>query len=182
MSGLESRSGGTGRRTGLKIPRPLRPWGFDPPLRHQSNQRLTGIQVIAHPQKRRDFAHRAAIHTPCSAILRCGFQKLRVNFSSRRFEQVVRVEVSLSKEGGKDRTRNHHRNQHRELCLVDDSCLVAEQRTDRPHRQAGTHEQSCVSCFTGKLSGFPGSLCRLINATRGSPPLLWCGEPAAMLR
>src|SRR6185437_15685209 len=31
-----SRDGGTGRRSGLKIRRPLRPWGFDPPSRHQS--------------------------------------------------------------------------------------------------------------------------------------------------
>ena len=31
-----SRDGGTGRRSGLKIRRPLRPWGFDPPSRHSS--------------------------------------------------------------------------------------------------------------------------------------------------
>ena len=30
-----SRDGGTGRRSGLKIRRPLRSWGFDPPSRHQ---------------------------------------------------------------------------------------------------------------------------------------------------
>ena len=29
------RDGGTGRRSGLKIRRPSRPWGFDPPSRHQ---------------------------------------------------------------------------------------------------------------------------------------------------
>jgi predicted Zn-ribbon and HTH transcriptional regulator len=29
----------TGRRSGLKIRRPLRPWGFDPPSRHQTKQR-----------------------------------------------------------------------------------------------------------------------------------------------
>jgi len=28
----------TGRRSGLKIRRPLRPWGFDPPSRHQQNK------------------------------------------------------------------------------------------------------------------------------------------------
>jgi hypothetical protein len=61
-----------------------------------------------------------------STILGHGFQKLGVNFASRRFKQMVRVEVSLGKEGREDRTRNHHRNQHRELCLVDDSCLVPE--------------------------------------------------------
>jgi hypothetical protein len=32
-----------------------------------------------------------------------GFQKLGVNFASRRFEQMVRVEVSLGKEGREDR-------------------------------------------------------------------------------
>ena len=32
-----SRDGGTGRRSGLKIRRPLRSWGFDPPSRHHSN-------------------------------------------------------------------------------------------------------------------------------------------------
>ena len=31
------RDGGTGRRSGLKIRRPLRSWGFDPPSRHQAN-------------------------------------------------------------------------------------------------------------------------------------------------
>ena len=31
------RDGGTGRRSGLKIRRPLRPWGFDPPSRHQTS-------------------------------------------------------------------------------------------------------------------------------------------------
>ena len=31
-----SRDGGTGRRSGLKIRRPLRSWGFDPPSRHHS--------------------------------------------------------------------------------------------------------------------------------------------------
>ena len=33
-----SRDGGTGRRSGLKIRRPLRPWGFDPPSRHQKTK------------------------------------------------------------------------------------------------------------------------------------------------
>ena len=35
-----SRDGGTGRRSGLKIRRPLRSWGFDPPSRHQQNKEL----------------------------------------------------------------------------------------------------------------------------------------------
>ena len=30
----QCRDGGTGRRSGLKIRRPLRSWGFDPPSRH----------------------------------------------------------------------------------------------------------------------------------------------------
>ena len=34
------RDGGTGRRSGLKIRRPLRSWGFDPPSRHQDSKRL----------------------------------------------------------------------------------------------------------------------------------------------
>src|SRR6185437_5516967 len=32
------RDGGTGRRSGLKIRRLLRSWGFDPPSRHQQNK------------------------------------------------------------------------------------------------------------------------------------------------
>jgi hypothetical protein len=63
---------------------------------------------------------------------------------------MVRVKVPLRKEGGKDRTRNHHGNQHRELRLVDDACLVAEHRTDRSHCQPRAHEQSGVSSFTRK--------------------------------
>jgi hypothetical protein len=46
-----------------------------------------------------------------------GFQKLGVNFASRRFKQMVRVKVSLGKEGREDRTRNHHRNQHRRFIV-----------------------------------------------------------------
>jgi hypothetical protein len=34
-----SRDGGTGRRSGLKIRRALRPWGFDSPSRHHSKNR-----------------------------------------------------------------------------------------------------------------------------------------------
>jgi hypothetical protein len=67
-----------------------------------------------------------------------GFQQLGVDFASRRFKQPVRVEVSLGKEGREDRTRNHHRNQHREPCLVDDSCLVAERLRSRARHRAGT--------------------------------------------
>ena len=36
------RDGGTGRRSGLKIRRPLRSWGFDPPSRHQQNKEFIG--------------------------------------------------------------------------------------------------------------------------------------------
>ena len=36
----KSRDGGTGRRSGLKIRRSLRSWGFDPPSRHQQNKKL----------------------------------------------------------------------------------------------------------------------------------------------
>src|SRR6185437_12687910 len=35
---VPGRDGGTGRRSGLKIRRPLRSWGFDPPSRHQQNK------------------------------------------------------------------------------------------------------------------------------------------------
>ena len=34
------RDGGTGRRSGLKIRRPLRSWGFDPPSRHHQNKEI----------------------------------------------------------------------------------------------------------------------------------------------
>src|ERR1035437_1606108 len=34
------RDGGTGRRSGLKIRRPLRSWGFDPPSRHHKQTYL----------------------------------------------------------------------------------------------------------------------------------------------
>jgi hypothetical protein len=40
MRPTRSRDGGTGRRSGLKIRRPLRSWGFDPPSRHQQNKRF----------------------------------------------------------------------------------------------------------------------------------------------
>ena len=43
---LRCRSGGTGRRTGLKIPRYLVPWGFDPPLRHSLPIRLMAFLRI----------------------------------------------------------------------------------------------------------------------------------------
>ena len=43
IRGDSSRDGGTGRRSGLKIRRPLRSWGFDPPSRHQQNK---GFMVI----------------------------------------------------------------------------------------------------------------------------------------
>ncbi len=45
-----SRDGGTGRRSGLKIRRPLRSWGFDPPSRHQQNKELK-IE-LASPERR----------------------------------------------------------------------------------------------------------------------------------
>jgi hypothetical protein len=40
------RDGGTGRRSGLKIRRPLRPWGFDPPSRHHKVNRLCSSKRI----------------------------------------------------------------------------------------------------------------------------------------
>ena len=40
---VQRRSGGTGRRRGLKIPRALRPCGFDPRLRHQLNGGFTDL-------------------------------------------------------------------------------------------------------------------------------------------
>ena len=44
---LPSRDGGTGRRSGLKIRRPLRPWGFDPPSRHQNiSSGIYGLQRV----------------------------------------------------------------------------------------------------------------------------------------
>lgn len=42
-----SRDGGIGRRSGLKIRRPLRSWGFDPPSRHQNiSSRIYGLQRV----------------------------------------------------------------------------------------------------------------------------------------
>src|SRR6202012_3649597 len=40
------RDGGTGRRSGLKIRRPLRSWGFDPPSRHQQNKKLKLFRLL----------------------------------------------------------------------------------------------------------------------------------------
>src|SRR5215472_8105094 len=40
------RDGGTGRRSGLKIRRPLRSWGFDPPSRHHKIKYLQTLQQI----------------------------------------------------------------------------------------------------------------------------------------
>ena len=54
-----SRDGGTGRRSGLKIRRPLRSWGFDPPSRHQ----LTDF-IINNLRGR-------SISCPCSARIEC---------------------------------------------------------------------------------------------------------------
>ncbi len=41
-----SRDGGTGRRSGLKIRRPLRSWGFDPPSRHHNYKEFTVILAL----------------------------------------------------------------------------------------------------------------------------------------
>ena len=43
---LPGRDGGTGRRSGLKIRRPLRSWGFDPPSRHKLTCLLSIVYEI----------------------------------------------------------------------------------------------------------------------------------------
>ena len=48
-SPTQCRSGGTGRRTGLKIPRPSRAWGFDPPLRHHLQTLVPRALAPIHP-------------------------------------------------------------------------------------------------------------------------------------
>jgi hypothetical protein len=44
------RDGGTGRRSGLKIRRPLRSWGFDPPSRHQLTCLLSIFYMNLYPE------------------------------------------------------------------------------------------------------------------------------------
>jgi VWFA-related protein len=86
-------------------------------VEHQVHARIGANVVTLGPSQSN------ASHNPLSG----GLKKLGIDLASRRLQDMVGVEVSLSKEGWENRTRDHYRNQYRELRLVDDSCLIAEQ-------------------------------------------------------